>query len=108
MKIHKVQTLTRGEQLMLMRRRKKLTQSELGKKFGLSQMSISNYERGKREIPSAFRKTWFAIQIKDLSKGENLHMLRLRLQLNLRVMAAKMGVSHTTYIKMEAGEKVDF
>lgn len=101
MKIHKVQTLTKGEQLMLMRRRKKLTQTELGAKFGLSQMSISNYEKGKREIPSAFRKNWFAINIKDLTKGENLHMLRLRLQLSVKQIAIKMKISRVTYIKME-------
>lgn len=107
-RIYKVETLSRGEKLMLMRRRKRLTQADMAEHFKVSQMSISNYELGRRRIPALFAPSWFAIEPDDMTSGENLRMWRIRLGLGLREMAGKMRVSHVTYLKMEAGKHGEF
>jgi transcriptional regulator with XRE-family HTH domain len=38
-----------GEQIYLLRRKKGLTQTELGETIGVSQKAITNYETGRRE-----------------------------------------------------------
>ncbi len=41
-----------GEELLLLRRRKRITQVELGKRIGLSDAMISYWERGRFPIPT--------------------------------------------------------
>lgn len=102
MRMKRVTTLTAGEALMLIRRRKGLTQTQFGKKFGLGQVSISSYETGLRAIHRVIPPKWFTLDPKELTKGENLRMLRYRMGLSVNEMAEKMRISRVTYFKREA------
>lgn len=94
---------------MLKRRRYGMSQAELAYEKELSQMTISNFERGVRDIPAAmFSPRWFIIEPKNMTKAENLRMFRMRRQLSVKEMAEKMLVSKVTYTKMEAGIHKDY
>ena len=52
-----------GQTLRAIRRDLKLTQTELGRLLGIHLVTISNWERGKREIPQAIALAVKQIQV---------------------------------------------
>lgn len=62
-----------GERLKNLRKKNKFTQKELGDKLGVHSNTISMYEKGNRNIPSAMLKEIseiFNVSIDYLLKGE--------------------------------------
>ena len=92
--------LTNNEQLLMYRRRKKLTQRQFAEELGTSSIQISLWERGLSSNPLP---TGFCVKDKDLLPYEQCFLARRRKGRTIIETAERVNVSRLTVIKMEQG-----
>jgi predicted transcriptional regulator len=95
--------LTRGERIMIGRRRDGHTQGSFAEEQDISQPVVSRWESDELEPPKDVLKRYK--RLGKLSQGEQALIMRRRLGLSIRDAAKMHGISHFHLIRIEADER---
>lgn len=89
--------LTLGEKLFLRRRREKISQAEMARRYSVSRYTYMNWEKnvGGIDIPS--------VDLKGITPTEHFVILRRRAGISQLELAARMGIDRKTLWQMENG-----
>jgi transcriptional regulator with XRE-family HTH domain len=90
-------TLTRGETLLLKRKRRRETQAQAAERYHVTAKLYGMWERGQREVP--FRVMWA-----ELKPHERCLIRRRRERITQAAMARQLGCSRWWLNRMEQGK----
>lgn len=95
--IIKIDEMTKGERLGILRRRERLSQAQYARVFGVSR---DTYYKWENDVNS----TAPSVDLTDITLPEACGVLRRRAGITQKELASILGVSRVTINRMERGE----